>query len=159
MKGGVAMMLAAVLRAKAGGPRAAGRCDPVRCERRGGERRPTARSSWCASTRDLFDGVRYALGEFGGFTHEVAGRRFYPIMVAEKQVCWTRATVRGPAGHGSMPMRGGTMARLARLLHAAGPQRLPVHVTPVPAQMIDAMAGAAAGAAGRCCCAGCSTRR
>ena len=37
-------------------------------------------------------------------------------MVAEKQLCWTKATVRGPAGHGSMPVRGGAMASLGKLL-------------------------------------------
>jgi hypothetical protein len=37
---------------------------------------------------DLLAGVRYALGEFGGFTLELGGRRFYPIRVAEKQLCW-----------------------------------------------------------------------
>ena len=50
-----------------------------------------------------------------------AGRRFYPIQVAEKQVCTLRATVRGPGGHGSMPVRGGAMARLATDARAARP--------------------------------------
>ncbi len=39
----------------------------------------------------LFEGIRYALGEFGGFTITIGGRRFYPIMIAEKQACWLRA--------------------------------------------------------------------
>jgi hypothetical protein len=26
---------------------------------------------------ELFDGVRFAIGEFSGFTMEIAGRRFY----------------------------------------------------------------------------------
>src|SRR6202020_510108 len=89
---------------------------------------------------ELFDGVRYSIGEFGGFTMDVAGRRFYPIMVAEKQVCWTRATLRGPAGHGSMPIRGGAMGQLGKLLHALDRRRLPVHVTPVVRSMIEAIA-------------------
>ena len=50
----------------------------------------------------LFEGMRYALGEFGGFTLHVGGKRFYPIQVAEKQICWLKATVRGPGGHGAM---------------------------------------------------------
>lgn len=36
---------------------------------------------------ELPDGVEYAIGEFGGFSLEIAGRRFYPMMVAEKQIC------------------------------------------------------------------------
>jgi acetylornithine deacetylase/succinyl-diaminopimelate desuccinylase-like protein len=71
---------------------------------------------------------------------EIAGRRFYPIQVAEKQVCWMRATVRGPAGHGSLPMRGGAVARLARLLRTLDRRRLPVHVTDVPRRMLETIA-------------------
>jgi acetylornithine deacetylase/succinyl-diaminopimelate desuccinylase-like protein len=89
---------------------------------------------------ELFDGVRYSIGEFGGFTMDVAGRRFYPIMVAEKQLCWTHATLRGAAGHGSMPIRGGAMGKLGRLLHSLDRRRLPVHVTPVTRSMIEAIA-------------------
>jgi acetylornithine deacetylase/succinyl-diaminopimelate desuccinylase-like protein len=84
--------------------------------------------------------VRFAIGEFGGFTMQLAGRRFYPIMVAEKQVCWARATLRGRAGHGSLPIRGGAMGKLARLLGELDRRRLPVHVTPVAREMIAAIA-------------------
>jgi acetylornithine deacetylase/succinyl-diaminopimelate desuccinylase-like protein len=89
---------------------------------------------------ELFDGVRYAIGEFGGFTMEIAGRRFYPMMVAEKQLCSLRATLRGPAGHGSLPIRDGAMGRLGRLLAALDRRRLPVHVTSPARAMIEAIA-------------------
>ncbi len=139
MKGGVAMMLAAFLRAKAENARLPG--DVVLCilsdEEAGGadgarflvERHP-----------EQFAGIRHALGEFGGFTIELAGRRFYPIMVAEKQSCIVRATLRGPAGHASTPLRGGATAKLGRLLTTLDAQRLPVHVTPVARTMIEAFA-------------------
>ena len=86
---------------------------------------------------DLLAGVRYALGEFGGFTLDIGGRRFYPIQVAEKQLCWLKATVRGPGGHGALPMRGGAMARLGALLRTLDRRRLPVHVTQVARRMIE----------------------
>jgi hypothetical protein len=89
---------------------------------------------------ELFAGVRYAIGEFGGFTMQLAGRRFYPVMVAEKQVCWTRATLRGRAGHGSLPISGGAMGKLSRLLGSLDRRRLPVHVTPVARGMVEAIA-------------------
>jgi len=79
----------------------------------------------------LFAGVRYAIGEFGGFSLPIAGQRFYPIMVAEKLSCHVQATVRGPGGHGAFPLRGGAMARLGRLLRVLDERRLPLHVTPV----------------------------
>ena len=91
---------------------------------------------------ELFAGIRYALGEFGGFTLHTGGRRFYPIQVAEKQICWLKATVRGPGGHGAMINRGGTVARLGKLLRDLDRKRLPVHVTPVVREMVERMASA-----------------
>ncbi len=99
-----------------------------------------APSSWSSSTPNLFTGVRYALGEFGGFTLHVAGRRFYPIMVAEKQMCGLKVTLRGPGGHAAFRHRGGAMAALGRVLTTLDTQRLPVHVTPVVADMVDGLA-------------------
>jgi acetylornithine deacetylase/succinyl-diaminopimelate desuccinylase-like protein len=89
---------------------------------------------------ELFAGMRYALGEFGGFTLHIGGKRFYPIQVAEKQICWLRAVVRGPGGHGAMVNRGGTVARLGRLLSDLDRKRLPVHVTPVAREFVERIA-------------------
>jgi acetylornithine deacetylase/succinyl-diaminopimelate desuccinylase-like protein len=139
MKGGVAMMAAALMRAAEGEDELPG--DVIFAAMSDEEAGSDHGARFLVEERaDLFEGVRYALGEFGGFTIEFAGRRFYPIMVAEKQVCWTRATVRGPGGHGSLPMRGGAMARLARFLDRLDRKRLPVHVTPVARQMIESVA-------------------
>ena len=88
----------------------------------------------------LFEGMRYAIGEFGGFTLHLGGKRFYPIQVAEKQICWLKATVRGPGGHGAMVNRGGTVARLAKLLSDLDRKRLPVHVTPIVREFVDRVA-------------------
>jgi acetylornithine deacetylase/succinyl-diaminopimelate desuccinylase-like protein len=139
MKGGVAMMLAAFMRAKASGAQPPG--DVILCLLADEEAGSTLGAEFLVREHaELFDGVRYAVGEFGGFTTEVAGRRFYPIMVAEKQVCWTRATVHGQSGHGSMPVREGAMGKLGRLLHALDRRRLPVHVTPVARSMVESIA-------------------
>ena len=89
---------------------------------------------------DLFKGVRYAFGEFGGFNISIGGKRFYPIMVAEKQTCWMRATFTGPAGNGSVPIHGGAMAKLARALHLMDTHQLPVHVTPAVRMMVESLA-------------------
>jgi acetylornithine deacetylase/succinyl-diaminopimelate desuccinylase-like protein len=141
MKGGVAMLLSAVLRARAEGVRLPRDVVlAVLSDEEGGgdlgarflvERHP-----------ELFAGVRYGLGEFGGFSMTVAGRRFYPIQVAEKQICWLRAVIRGPGGHGALINRGGTMARLARFLHDLDRRQLPVHLTPMVEQMLGTMADA-----------------
>ncbi len=139
MKGGVAMLLAAFLRAAAADAPPPG--DVILCilsdEEAGGD----VGARFLADKHpELFEGVRFALGEFGGFTIELAGRRFYPIAVGEKQLCWVRATVRGPAGHGSMPVRDGAMGKLGRLLRNLSRRRLPTHVTPVARMQIEAIA-------------------
>jgi acetylornithine deacetylase/succinyl-diaminopimelate desuccinylase-like protein len=139
MKGGVAMMLAAFMRAKAGATPPPG--DVILCLMSDEEAGSELGAEFLVREHpELFAGVRYAIGEFGGFTMEVAGRRFYPIMVAEKQVCWSRATLRGPAGHGSMPIRDGAMGRLGRLLARLDRRRLPVHVTTATRSMIETIA-------------------
>jgi acetylornithine deacetylase/succinyl-diaminopimelate desuccinylase-like protein len=139
MKGGVAMMLAAFMRAKASGEEPPG--DVILClladEEAGGD---DGAQFLVSDHAELFDGVKYAIGEFGGFTIDAGGRRFAPIMVAEKQPLWLHATLRGPAGHGSLPIRGGAMGLLGQLLQRLDRRRLPVHVTPVVRRTIETMA-------------------
>ena len=86
---------------------------------------------------DQFAGVRYAIGEFGGFSFNIGQRRFYPIMVAEKQVCRLRAYVRGPGGHGSLQWRGGAMAQLSQMLRQLDTHSLPAHITDTTRRMIQ----------------------
>jgi acetylornithine deacetylase/succinyl-diaminopimelate desuccinylase-like protein len=97
---------------------------------------------------DQFQGIRYAIGEFGGFSITLGGKRFYPIQVAEKQICWTKVTVRGQGGHASTPVRGGAMARLGTLLQQLDRHPLPVHVTPTAGAMFTAMGAAMGGLSG-----------
>lgn len=147
MKGGVAMMVAAFLRASAGEEPPPG--DVILCivsdEEAGGE---MGAAYMVDEHPDLFADVRYAIGEFGGFSLMIGGKRFYPIMVAEKQVCWMRALVRGPAGHGSMPIRGGAVAKLGKILAALDTKRLPVHVTPAARIMVESIAAELGGVTG-----------
>lgn len=136
MKGGVAMMLTSLLRAKAEGFTPSGDvilalvCD----EEVGGE---YGASFLAQNYAEHFQGVRHALGEFGGFPMYIGGKQFYAIQVAEKQVCWLKVTLHGRGGHGSMAMRGGVMAKLGAFLTALDTHRLPVHVTPVVKQMLE----------------------
>ncbi len=147
MKGGVAMMLAAFLRAKTSGLALPGDVilAAVPDEETGGE---FGAKFLVEKHPELFSGVRYAIGEFGGFTFTIENKTFYPIQVAEKQLCWMKATVRGMGGHGSMPVRGGAMAGLARLLQQLDRHRLPVHITPVPRAMISRVAATTGGISG-----------
>jgi acetylornithine deacetylase/succinyl-diaminopimelate desuccinylase-like protein len=139
MKGGVAMMISAALRAAANGEPPPGDVIlAVLADEEAGS--PLGAEYLVAEHPDLFDGVKHAIGEFGGFDMEIAGKRFFMVEVAEKEVCWMRAAVRGPGGHGSLPMRDGAMGRLGKALHRLDRRRLPVHVTPVARQMIETIA-------------------
>ena len=79
---------------------------------------------------EQFQGIKYAIGEFGGFSFDLSGRRFYPIMVAEKQVCHLKVTFRGTIGHASLTQSGNPMTSLAAFLQRIQSRQLPVHVTP-----------------------------
>ena len=147
MKGGIAMMLASFLRAKAEGLNLPGDVVLVIVsdEETGGD---FGSKYLVENHSDLFEGIRYAIGEFGGFSLYIGKRRFYPIMVGEKQICWMRATIRGPGGHGSIPVRGGAMARLSRVLQKLDKNRLPVHITPVASLTFKALASSLGGTKG-----------
>ena len=139
MKGGVAMMLAAFLRAKAESLPISG--DVVLAVMSDEEVGSEYGAKYLIENHaDLFNGVRYALGEMGGFTTHIGGCKFYPIMVAEKQGCLVKATVRGSGGHGSLPFHGGAMAKLGTLLLQLDQHRLPVHIPTVTRLMIEAIA-------------------
>jgi acetylornithine deacetylase/succinyl-diaminopimelate desuccinylase-like protein len=141
MKGGVAMMLSAVLRARASGLEPAG--DVVFCALSDEEGFGDYGAKFMVENHaELFSDIRHAIGEFGGFTLHIGGRRFYPVQVAEKQLCTLRAVVRGPGGHGAMPVRGGAMRDLAEMIRAIDRARLPVHVTPVVRDMARGIAAA-----------------
>jgi acetylornithine deacetylase/succinyl-diaminopimelate desuccinylase-like protein len=88
----------------------------------------------------VFEGVEYALGEFGGFTMDVAGEQFFPLQVAEKQICWLELTFSGQGGHGSLPNDDDAMARMAAAVDALDGSRLPVHVTPPARDLVEAIA-------------------
>lgn len=95
---------------------------------------------------DLFDGVRYCLGEFGGFPFRFEGTKFYPIQVAERIGVGFEIILEGAAGHGSMPIRGGSMGKLGRVLQRLDHRSMPVHVTEPTRLMVEAIAARTSGA-------------
>jgi acetylornithine deacetylase/succinyl-diaminopimelate desuccinylase-like protein len=139
MKGGVAMLVHTFLRAKREGVELPGDLVLIVLadEENGGD---LGARFVVEQHPELLEGMRFALGEFGGFSLTLGGKRFYPIQVAEKQICWLKATIRGPGGHGALVHRGGTVARLGKLLRDLDRKRLPVHVTPVVREFVERIA-------------------
>lgn len=141
MKGGVAMMVAAFLRAKVEGLMPPGDVilAIVSDEEDGGN---YGAKYLVENHASQFTGVRYAIGEFGGFSFYVGKKKFYPIMVAEKQPCLVEVTLHGPSGHPTVAFHRGAMAKLGQVLQQIEHKNLPVHITPATQQMIQAMSRA-----------------
>jgi acetylornithine deacetylase/succinyl-diaminopimelate desuccinylase-like protein len=88
--------------------------------------------------RELID-AEYAFTEGGAMTIYFGNTRVYPIQVAEKAVCWLKASAFGKPGHGSTPHSENPVYYLAEALdklHQAG--HLPVHLSPTFLKMLDA---------------------
>ncbi|HEY8633569.1 MAG TPA: M20/M25/M40 family metallo-hydrolase [Candidatus Dormibacteraeota bacterium] len=137
MKGGVAMMVSALLDAHArGGAPGDLVLTALADEEAGGNQG----AKWLVEKHpELFSGIKHAIGESGGVVQHIGGKRFYPIMVSEKRGCQVLATLRGPGGHGSIPASGGAMARVAALLTTLDTARLPVHLTPPVKLLLEGM--------------------
>lgn len=146
-KGPVAMMLAAILKAKKENVSLPG--DVIFCAVSDEEAGGNFGSRFLVDEHpDLFKDVRYAFGEFGGFNMNMGGKRIYPIMVAEKQCCWMKITFNGRGGHGSMPVHNQAVAKLARFLDLLDRKNLPYHLTPAVDQMLASIAAAVSGVSG-----------
>ena len=141
MKGGVAMMIAAMIKLKEEEVMPAGDVIflALSDEEAFGE---YGANYMVAEHPEVFNGVKYALGEFGGFNITLSGKRFYPIQVAEKQSCQIKITAQGPGGHGSSIVQGNAMGKLGDVLTKLSNARLPFHETAPVRQMIEQMAAA-----------------
>ncbi len=74
---------------------------------------------------DLFEGCTEAIGEVGGFSTEIGGKRLYLIESGEKGIAWMRLRARGTAGHGSMRNDDNAVTHLAQALVALGEHQWP----------------------------------
>ena len=151
MKGMVAMELS-VVRLLADQARAAGldpSRDPIPGMRRDllftctadEEAGGTAGARWIADERPDWLRAAGALNECGGVTVTVAGRRLYPIQVAEKGYAAYRITVHGTWGHGSMPRPDNAAVLAAEAIGRLAPA-LPSRVTPVMTRFLELAAAA-----------------
>jgi acetylornithine deacetylase/succinyl-diaminopimelate desuccinylase-like protein len=96
---------------------------------------------WLAAHRPDWLRAAGAVNECGGVSVTVAGRRLYPIQVAEKGFVPYRIHVSGTWGHGSMP-REDNAAVLAAAVVARLAVSGPVRLTPVMIRFLEAAAAA-----------------
>jgi acetylornithine deacetylase/succinyl-diaminopimelate desuccinylase-like protein len=90
--------------------------------------------------RDLIDDCTVAVGEVGGFSTTVRGRRVYLVEAAEKGMAWVRLTARGNAGHGSMRHPDNAVTTLAAAVARIGQHDWPVRLTPTMEVLLAAVA-------------------
>jgi len=93
--------------------------------------------------------AEYGLGEIGGFCLEMEGKRFYPVEVAERGLCWFRLRAKGDSGHGSIPAPESAVIRLAAAVEKLGKKKLPYHLTAPAKEFIAILADNLGGIKGR----------
>ena len=85
------------------------------------------------------EGCTEAVGEVGGFSATVRGRRMYLVEAAEKGMAWVRLTARGRAGHGSMINDDNAVSTLAAAVARIGAHEWPVRLTPTMRTLLAAV--------------------
>ena len=90
--------------------------------------------------RDELADCTEAIGEVGGFSATVRGRRIYLIEAAEKGMAWMKLTARGRAGHGSMINTDNAVTRLTGAVARIGAHQWPVRLTPTMEVLLAAVA-------------------
>ena len=78
---------------------------------------------------ELFEGVTEAIGEVGGFSVTIGGKRLYLLQTAEKGMAWMRLSARGTAGHGSMLQPDNAVTEIAEAIARIGRHEWPVRET------------------------------
>ncbi|HET6560771.1 MAG TPA: M20/M25/M40 family metallo-hydrolase [Marmoricola sp.] len=89
---------------------------------------------------DMLADCTQAIGEVGGFSATVRGKRIYLIQAAEKGMAWMRLTAHGTAGHGSMRNTDNPVTRLAAAVARVGAHEWPVRLTPAMEVLLASVA-------------------
>jgi acetylornithine deacetylase/succinyl-diaminopimelate desuccinylase-like protein len=76
-----------------------------------------------------FEGVTEAIGEVGGFSVTLGGKRLYLLQTAEKGMAWMRLSARGTAGHGSMINKNNAVTEVAEAVARIGRHEWPIRQT------------------------------
>ncbi len=90
--------------------------------------------------REMLVDCTEAIGEVGGFSATVRGRRMYLIQAAEKGMAWMKVTAHGTAGHGSMRNTDNPVTRLAAAVARVGAHSWPVRLTPAMEVLLASVA-------------------
>lgn len=84
--------------------------------------------------------AEYALGEMGGFSMHLGGKRFYPIQVAEKGHCRLTLNFSGTSSHGSLPSEDNALAKAAQAAGTLATTRFPYHRSDIAIAFLTTLA-------------------
>jgi acetylornithine deacetylase/succinyl-diaminopimelate desuccinylase-like protein len=96
---------------------------------------------WVAANRPEWLRAAGGVNECGGVSITVAGRRLYPIQVAEKGFATYRIRIAGTWGHGSMPRDDNAAVLAARAIERMAVTG-PIRMTPVMTRFLEGAAAA-----------------
>ena len=91
---------------------------------------------------DLFEGVTEAVGEVGGYSTTIGGRRLYLLQTAERGIAWLRLTAQGTAGHGAQVHPDNAVTELAETVARIGRHDWPVRLTAPVRAFLEEASGA-----------------
>jgi acetylornithine deacetylase/succinyl-diaminopimelate desuccinylase-like protein len=89
---------------------------------------------------EWLEGCTEGIGEVGGFSTTVAGKRIYLVETAEKGIAWLRLRAQGTAGHGSMRNSDNAITAVSEAVAAIGRHEWPVRLTPAMGQLLEEVA-------------------
>jgi acetylornithine deacetylase/succinyl-diaminopimelate desuccinylase-like protein len=94
-------------------------------------------SDWLVDAHpEVFAGVESAIGEGGGYSVSVGGRRAYLMNTGEKGVLWLELLARGQAGHGSLPAVDNPTLKIAEAVRRVGRIEWPLVVSDTTATLL-----------------------
>jgi len=137
MKGGLAMLIVSFLKAAKTSPPGDLILAVVGDEERGGQ---YGAEYLAANHADAFEGVKHAIGEFGGFTMSIGGRKIMPIQISEKAYCCIDLVFHGVGGHAATPPSTTAASDVGRFLVATAKHPMPIRVSEPARQMLSALA-------------------
>lgn len=95
---------------------------------------------WLAKNYPDLIQSEYYLGEVGGYSVNLGGKRIYPIQVGEKGTFWIKVKFRGQPSHGSIPNPSNVHFTLSRFLNLLNSRSLPRHMTKTSQAFIESLA-------------------
>lgn len=98
---------------------------------------------------EIFNNIKYAIGEMGAFPNWIEGKKLYPIMITEKQVATIKLTARSSGGHGSLKASENSALKLSQALINIDKIKFKHTVTPGVKMMVESIADAIGGIKGK----------